>query len=283
MLTICRCYTNHALDQFLEHLLPVTKRIIRMGSRSNSEKLSEYNIIEWAKSQAATTKTVVQRRTEFQIMGALEFLWKQGTDLCQTLSEDNHKVQWEQISALLQRNYSSHYSQLVGEVDADGFERLGRKRGTYFYYWISCSDLKSRDKFEELYGTSSQKKKEDKCRPLNELISGDANIWDFSRSERKRILSHWKGVLAQDWTEEVVQHSQNFEEERAKLEELRSEYNRQLLEAADVIGLTTTGLARYAPLLDHVGAKTLICEEAGEVLEVGTASLTLLTLYRLTR
>jgi len=41
-----------------------------------------------------------------------------------------------------------------------------------------------------------------------------------------------------------------------------------LLERVDVIGLTTTGLARYAPLLDRVASKTLICEEAGEVLEV---------------
>jgi len=277
-----RCYTNHALDQFLEHLLPVTKRIIRMGSRSSSEKLSEYNILEWAKSQSAATKTVVQRRKEFQIIEELKLLSTEGRDLCQRLTDDNHKVQWEQISTLLQQNYSSHYSQLIGGVDADGFERLGRKGGTYFYYWVSCSDLKARDKFEELYGTSSQKKKEEKCRPLKELISGDADIWDFSRSERKRLLRHWKDTLAQDWTERVVQCSQAFEEERAKLEELRSEYNRQLLEAADVIGLTTTGLARYASLLDRAGAKTLICEEAGEVLEVGTASLTLLTLYRLT-
>lgn len=277
MLRTCRCYTNHALDQFLEHLLTITNRIVRIGSRSNSEKLSEYNLQEWAKNQAAANKTRVQKRKEWEIIETLEVLGEAGAGLCQTFNEDQ-KVQWERLSAFLKRNYSSHYSQLVGGVDADGFEKVGRKGGNYFYYWISCSDLKDREKFEELYGTSSREKKQDQYRPLNELLSRDADIWDFSRNERKRLLGHWKGALAQDWTDELVGLSQNFEEERTKLEELRSDYNRQLLESADVIGLTTTGLARYAPLLDRISAKTLICEEAGEVLEVGTASLTLLTL-----
>ena len=271
VLRVFRCYTNHALDQFLEHILEsVTNRIVRMGSRSNSEKLAGYNLIEWRKSQAATSKTSIQRRTEGQILDDLKFHAADGTTLCQTLSEENHTVQWEQISSLLLREYPSHYSQLVGGVDEDGFERVGRKGGTFFYYWISCSDLKDRAKVDELYGTSSSKRTQDKPRHMNELLSPIANIWDFSKSERKLIVGYWKNVLAQDWTEKLVQHSQNFDEERTKLEKLRSEYNRQLLENADVIGLTTTGLARYAPLLDRVGAKTLICEEAGEVLEVGS-------------
>ena len=54
----------------------------------------------------------------------------------------------------------------------------------------------------------------------------------------------------------------------AQLSALRSEYNKRILETADVIGLTTTGLARNASLLHFVNSKTLICEEAGEVLEV---------------
>ena len=62
--------------------------------------------------------------------------------------------------------------------------------------------------------------------------------------------------------------AENYGGELEKLDTVRSEYNRRLLERVDVIGLTTTGLARHAPLLNRVEAKTLICEEAGEVLEV---------------
>lgn len=38
------CYTNHALDQFLEGLLPVTHEIVRVGSQSKNPNLNQYNI-----------------------------------------------------------------------------------------------------------------------------------------------------------------------------------------------------------------------------------------------
>ncbi|KAI8436677.1 hypothetical protein MSG28_010165 [Choristoneura fumiferana] len=38
------CFTNHALDQFLEALLPVTSSMARIGGRSRNEALEAYNI-----------------------------------------------------------------------------------------------------------------------------------------------------------------------------------------------------------------------------------------------
>jgi hypothetical protein len=38
------CYTNHALDQFLEGLVPVTNRIMRVGRQSKSELLESFNL-----------------------------------------------------------------------------------------------------------------------------------------------------------------------------------------------------------------------------------------------
>jgi len=38
------CYTNHALDQFLEGIVPFTRKIVRAGSRSKSELLKEFNL-----------------------------------------------------------------------------------------------------------------------------------------------------------------------------------------------------------------------------------------------
>ena len=40
------CYTNHALDQFLEGLVPVTDRIVRVGGRSKSKVLESMNLKE---------------------------------------------------------------------------------------------------------------------------------------------------------------------------------------------------------------------------------------------
>ena len=38
------CYTNHALDQFCCDLLPLTKRLVRLGGRSKDERLLDYSI-----------------------------------------------------------------------------------------------------------------------------------------------------------------------------------------------------------------------------------------------
>lgn len=38
------CYTNHALDQFLEGMLKFTQKIVRVGGQSRSEVLKNYNL-----------------------------------------------------------------------------------------------------------------------------------------------------------------------------------------------------------------------------------------------
>ncbi|KAF2902959.1 hypothetical protein ILUMI_03228 [Ignelater luminosus] len=44
------CYTNHALDQFLEGLIDTTKNIVRIGGQSKNEKLKAFNLREKRKS-----------------------------------------------------------------------------------------------------------------------------------------------------------------------------------------------------------------------------------------
>ena len=45
------CYTNHALDQFLEGIMKFTKKIVRLGGRSKCEHLKMFSLIEWKKSK----------------------------------------------------------------------------------------------------------------------------------------------------------------------------------------------------------------------------------------
>ncbi|OAD02352.1 hypothetical protein MUCCIDRAFT_143979 [Mucor lusitanicus CBS 277.49] len=47
---VCICQTNHALDQFLEHILDYNKEIVRVGGRSKSERLKEYTLYELKKT-----------------------------------------------------------------------------------------------------------------------------------------------------------------------------------------------------------------------------------------
>lgn len=55
---LCVCYTNHALDQFLEALLSkgITS-IVRIGSRSKSQQLENYNLFNLMGSRSSSQRT----------------------------------------------------------------------------------------------------------------------------------------------------------------------------------------------------------------------------------
>ncbi|XP_071958633.1 NFX1-type zinc finger-containing protein 1-like [Antedon mediterranea] len=50
------CYTNHALDQFLEGILSFCDNLVRIGGRSKSEKLEPFNLKKLAKKEKKTRK-----------------------------------------------------------------------------------------------------------------------------------------------------------------------------------------------------------------------------------
>lgn len=67
------CYTNHALDQFLEGLLNTTTKIIRIGSQSKNENLKHFNIVEARKrflrnTRSETGRLLFSKRNEINII-----------------------------------------------------------------------------------------------------------------------------------------------------------------------------------------------------------------------
>lgn len=59
------CYTNHALDQFLEGILPVTDRILRVGGQSKNENLKNHNLSNRRKAMShQSAAAVYQKRKE---------------------------------------------------------------------------------------------------------------------------------------------------------------------------------------------------------------------------
>jgi hypothetical protein len=43
------CYTNHALDQFLEGIAKFTRQIVRIGSQSKCAALEPFSLMAWKK------------------------------------------------------------------------------------------------------------------------------------------------------------------------------------------------------------------------------------------
>ncbi|GBP30880.1 NFX1-type zinc finger-containing protein 1 [Eumeta japonica] len=64
------CYTNHALDQFLEHILQTTQSIVRIGGQSRNRNLDQYNITQKRRVEK-NSQTFIKMRLELEDANAL--------------------------------------------------------------------------------------------------------------------------------------------------------------------------------------------------------------------
>lgn len=99
------CFTNHALDQFLEGLLEVTKNIIRVGGQSKNENLNAYNI---RNRRHISNETVIQ-------------MWHQVRSHLQNITKIN------EILKQIELNQSildfSMFSEVITEYDESWFSK----------------------------------------------------------------------------------------------------------------------------------------------------------------
>ncbi|KAI9290036.1 P-loop containing nucleoside triphosphate hydrolase protein [Umbelopsis sp. AD052] len=64
---VCICQTNHAIDQFLEHILKHNQNIVRVGGRSKSEALTNHTLYELRKAEREMgLSRIFRKRHELQ-------------------------------------------------------------------------------------------------------------------------------------------------------------------------------------------------------------------------
>ena len=239
---ICVTYTNHALDQLLEALLDnqVTSQIVRIGSRSKSARLGAFNLQNIAKD---AEKTKVERRSQWESRGYLEDCEKNFSML--RLGRDSPGAALE---SHLMVQHLHHYEQLFGK-DEDGFQKnkTDNPRRT-INAWLR-----------------SDKSTNAAPRPLEELE--EVNVFAMSREERHLIHAHWNREIQDQLSQEVTRLVLAHAKDKTDFENVRDELHLRCLSKADVIGVTTSGLAGKLNMLRRLRCKALLCEEAGEVLE----------------
>ncbi|KFY34168.1 hypothetical protein V494_06994 [Pseudogymnoascus sp. VKM F-4513 (FW-928)] len=244
---ICVCYTNHALDQLLEHLVNGgVEQVIRLGSRSKSEVLQNLTIRHVAK-EVVPTKTEKHNR------------WLHNRDIGDVLREIegilsglNNPKSWTSIQAYLAKTHNRHFMELFGKgVDAEGFREVKGKKFRAVESWLRGAP-----------------KNIISNRPVTELAA--ISLKEMSMLERNAIYEHWVNEHISQLSNTLIQALNSYNNSRSALDKCHSELDLRCLQQAHIIGVTTSGLARNIELLQRVGAKVMLCEEAGEVLEAHT-------------
>lgn len=239
---LCVCYTNHALDQLLEHLLDDgIDKIIRIGSGSKSGRLQALNLRVVAQNSDRT-------RSE---KGSLWAIQQELNELRESMQESLRRLSTsdspQSIKTFLAHDFPRHHDALFG-VEEDGWQKVGNTPQKALQRWLMGG---SRDSTH--------------CRGLG-VLKG-TRLSTMNHAERKALHRHWLDSIVAP----IVRNIATLQEEYAELMErrgrVRSDVDLRCLNQANVIGVTTTGLAKNLVLLRKLRCKVMLCEEAGEVLE----------------
>ncbi|KAL7925000.1 hypothetical protein ACQKWADRAFT_284759 [Trichoderma austrokoningii] len=238
---LCVCYTNHALDQLLEHLLDDgIGNVIRIGSRSKSERLQALNLRVVSK-QGDRTKS---EKSNLYNMG-LEL-----NDLAGGIEDSLHALSTSNspnsLKNYLAQVFPEHYTALFG-YDKDGWETVDKPH-TIIRKWLGGGSRGS-----------------NRCRDV-EILS-ETNLFTMSNAERQALYEYWVKNSVASFIRTTTRLQERHIDLIERRSRVRSDMDLRCLAQANIIGVTTTGLAKNLHLLRKLRSKVMLCEEAGEVLE----------------
>ncbi|GFS16024.1 NFX1-type zinc finger-containing protein 1-like [Elysia marginata] len=115
---------------------------------------------------------------------------------------------------------------------------------------------------------TKMRKKIHKTKPMTkeqeELVT---DIWDLTMKERFALYKLWMERCKMVLSLEMESLVKQYERTLAEKNEIIGQETVSILRKATVIGMTTTGAARYRSVLQAVGCRIIVVEEAAEVLE----------------
>ena len=236
------------MDQFLEHLIEVgIEKIVRIGGQSKSALLEGKNLRVVSKSESKT------KSESYSVAMAIQENQKQETiikKILGVLHGSQKRKDWAHIKAHL---FSVHplIHRQFNRVDNEGYSTVG---GEPFDKWASQRLTEQSD------GTSTES--------IDILLAqATANVYSVSAHDRRRLVAHWVESIWLEKSNELFDEVRAADESQQLTTNVYDEVDRRVLQAADVIGVTTSGLAKRISALQNVRSKVVICEEAGEVME----------------
>ena len=94
-----------------------------------------------------------------------------------------------------------------------------------------------------------------------------ANIWFLSAKDRLRLYLYWTECFRDRHRIEIQRRERKHEQFCTEFEEVKSEEEEVVIRQATVVGMTTSCAAKYRSMLQRVGPKIVLIEEAAEVME----------------
>ncbi|XP_068092743.1 NFX1-type zinc finger-containing protein 1-like [Hyperolius riggenbachi] len=338
------CYTNHALDQFLEGIDKCLEcNIVRVGSRSSSEILQKCSLsnlrkqhytrsmdselyIEMDIVKGSLMKNAGLLRIATQgilhgdileqympahhlqsLMARKEYLDPEST-FSQTIvewlgtasenkipstlddvNEDSRHV--EATDDLIKIPVEAETAEAERKVEEDDDIRQQIKIARHLAEQLKQKNLiyfpKEGDQVNTAYNaeqkdhggwqiSAEMKKKMQKkikselekpCRMTEEECEQISDLWQLPIHMRWEVYRCWRSKYISAIQKRIFILEAQYQIVVEKMTLQRNEMDQEILEKADIIGMTTTGAAQFRKLLQNIQPKIVMVEEAAEVLE----------------
>lgn len=241
------------MDQFLKHLLNVgIEKVIRIGGRSQATELEGKNL-------RVVSRDIGKTRVESQTLGKayndLEQCMRVAAKNMKPLHQSRKGLTWVGLQSFLRRRWPKIHRQLE-LTDSDGFTTVASDP---LVKWLGGRPMKSLEAENESAADNMR---------LDDLThAAERNISDLTMTERRNLAGSWFKQWREDQNASLFEAIDRAKLLREDIDAVHEEINRRTLMQADLVGITTTSLARHIETLRRIGAKVIICEEAAEVME----------------
>eukprot|EP00957_Ditylum_brightwellii_P164180 12500265-Ditylum_brightwellii.AAC.1 len=255
---LCVCYTNHALDQFLENLINTgEKSIARIGGRSKSERLKPYQLRELAKHKAK-----LNRESSLRLNRVIAQLHNHHEAIERLIKEVNTPLEWDTPNggarSLFKEEdeYEEFLKFLSVPVSEDGFQVIGPKNKALKSGWL-WEHWKGGGRYPEWLRNY-----------MKDIPSQRFHFfWNSDQTDRADMIEKWRQEVLYDTRIELNNEVVKFNDLHKEKQAIIREKDIEILKNARVIGATTNGAAQSREILSATSADVVIVEEAGEVLE----------------
>jgi hypothetical protein len=250
------CYTNHALDQFIDELLDLgITDICRLGSRSSSERIQKLSL---RNQDSNPSKSKGGRREERNCIKTIEECEE---DLENITAKISYKLKWFELAPFLEMNYPDQFDsfnemhQQIEMEKSNGWIKAGKEGNLQLIdAWLKAQDIIHFDDSESNLRT----------RNIQELLLVQ-DVYSMSKQERSIMLEYWKNEVPGLQYERAYNVAHTMSNAKKNLDNIRTSYDAEVLINKQIIAATTTGAAQYQDLIKAVSPKIIVVEEAGEV------------------
>ena len=245
------CYTNHALDQFLEDLLKVGipgDSIVRLGSAAKSSTTTQPLVLSAQNNDFRLTK---------DDWGIINLRQSEASEQADRLHNAFSNYQANAVSKSDLLDYlefdsetPEFYEAFMLPDETDGMVRVGKKGKAMDRFYLIDRWARGWDA-----GTYSGTQVEFPA------------IWQMTYPERTAALRRWKTDILKERVSRIYSCGKQYGETSANINALFNEKNRRIVQVKRIIGCTTTAAAKHVQNIQSASPDVLLVEEAGEILE----------------